>query len=103
MSEVPEKLPYPGRLEEPVAKPAAKLVNEDFDKILLDKKMSRREIEVVKLAAKGFSNKELASQLFVTEKTIKFHLTNIYKKMEVKSRSQLIVWCSPHLTFKEAD
>src|ERR1700743_1707843 len=45
------------------------------------------------------SNKEVASQLFVTEKTVKFHLTNIYKKMAVKSRAQLIVWCVPHVDF----
>jgi LuxR family transcriptional regulator, positive regulator of biofilm formation len=30
---------------------------------------------------------------------VKFHLTNIYKKMSVKSRAQLIVWCLPHLGF----
>jgi gentisate 1,2-dioxygenase len=41
--------------------------------------------------------------LFVTEKTVKFHLTNIYKKMNVKSRAQLIVWCLPHLGFVEKD
>jgi hypothetical protein len=44
----------------------------------------------------------VAGQLFVTEKTVKFHLTNIYKKMSVKSRAQLIVWCLPHLGFIEA-
>ena len=37
--------------------------------------------------------------MFVTEKTVKFHLTNIYKKMDVKSRAQLIVWCMPHTQF----
>ncbi|MES3039122.1 MAG: helix-turn-helix transcriptional regulator, partial [Bdellovibrionota bacterium] len=37
------------------------------------------------------------------EKTVKFHLTNIYKKMNVKSRAQLIVWCLPHLGFVESE
>lgn len=63
--------------------------------------LSRREAEVASIVAKGKSNKEVATDLFVTEKTVKFHLTNIYKKMQVKSRAQLIVWCVPHLKFEE--
>jgi len=66
---------------------------------LSQKGLSNRESEVAELVSKGLSNKEVASQLFVTEKTVKFHLTNIYKKMGVKSRAQLIVWCLPHLEF----
>ncbi len=68
---------------------------------LLQKGLSNREAEVAELVSKGLSNKEVANQLFVTEKTVKFHLTNIYKKMNVKSRAQLIVWCLPHLGFVE--
>ena len=67
--------------------------------ILIQKGLSNRESEVAELVSKGLSNKEVANQLFVTEKTVKFHLTNIYKKMSVKSRAQLIVWCLPHLGF----
>ena len=55
------------------------------------------------MVTKGLSNKEVANQLFVTEKTIKFHLTNIYKKMSLKSRAQLIVWCMPHQHFLEEE
>ena len=69
--------------------------------ILIQKGLSNREAEVAELVSKGLSNKEVANQLFVTEKTVKFHLTNIYKKMSVKSRAQLIVWCLPHLGFVE--
>lgn len=71
--------------------------------ILIQKGLSNRESEVAELVTKGMSNKEVANQLFVTEKTVKFHLTNIYKKMNVKSRAQLIVWCLPHLSFIEND
>jgi predicted ArsR family transcriptional regulator len=39
----------------------------------------------------GLSNKEIANKLFVTEKTVKFHLTNIYRKSQVKSRTQFVV------------
>lgn len=67
--------------------------------VLIQRGLSNREAEVAELVSKGLSNKEVANQLFVTEKTVKFHLTNIYKKMSVKSRAQLIVWCLPHLGF----
>lgn len=53
--------------------------------------LSKREAEVAELVSKGHSNKVVAGLLFVTEKTVKFHLTNIYKWLRVKSRSQLIV------------
>jgi LuxR family transcriptional regulator, positive regulator of biofilm formation len=71
--------------------------------ILIQKGLSNRESEVAELVTKGLSNKEVANQLFVTEKTVKFHLTNIYKKMNVKSRAQLIVWCLPHMGFVEKE
>ncbi len=71
--------------------------------ILIQKGLSNRESEVAELVTKGMSNKEVANQLFVTEKTVKFHLTNIYKKMSVKSRAQLIVWCMPHFNFIETE
>lgn len=70
---------------------------------LLQKGLSNREVEVAELVSKGMANKEVADRLFVTEKTVKFHLTNIYKKMAIKSRSQLIVWCLPHLRMQEED
>lgn len=71
--------------------------------VLIQRGLSNREAEVAELVTKGLSNKEVANQLFVTEKTVKFHLTNIYKKMNVKSRAQLIVWCMPHAAFVEKD
>ncbi len=69
--------------------------------VLIKEGLSNREAEVAELVTQGLSNKEVANRLFVTEKTVKFHLTNIYKKMNVKSRAQLIVWCLPNMTFAE--
>lgn len=54
-------------------------------------KLSKSELKVVSEIIRGLTNKEVGNNLFVSEKTIKFHLTNIYKKMGVQSRSQLIV------------
>lgn len=62
--------------------------------------LTTREYEVATLVIKGLSNKAIASELFVTEKTVKFHLTSIYRKMHVKSRTQLIVWAMPHMSFE---
>lgn len=49
---------------------------------------SRAEQAVVDLLKTGLSNKEMADCLFVTEKTVKFHLTRIYKKAGVRGRSE---------------
>ena len=48
-----------------------------------------REREVMRLAAKGLTNKAIAHELNVTEGTIKIHLHNIYRKLAIKSRFAL--------------
>lgn len=53
--------------------------------------LSNRQKEVVDLVCKGLSNKEIANQLFITEKTVKFHLTTIFKLSGVKNRTQLVL------------
>ena len=70
--------------------------------VLTAKGLTEREFLVADLVSRGLSNKEIANQLFITEKTVKFHLTNTYKKMGVKSRAQLIVFCLPYLGFNES-
>jgi LuxR family transcriptional regulator, positive regulator of biofilm formation len=67
--------------------------------VLIQKGLSNREAEIATLITMGLSNKEIGNQLFITEKTVKFHLTNTYKKMNVKSRAQLIVYCLPFTGF----
>ena len=61
-----------------------------FEELLKTKGLSRREIEVAHEISKGITNKEAANALFVCEKTVKYHLTNIYSKLSVKSRAKLI-------------
>lgn len=67
---------------------------------LMEKGLSRREAEVAIIVYEGISNKEIADRLFVTDKAIKFHLTNIYRKLRVKQRGQLILMCA-HITDAE--
>jgi len=53
--------------------------------------LSERESEVLKLVALGMSNKEIAARLFLSQRTVKAHLTNIFNKLNVASRSEAIV------------
>ncbi len=51
--------------------------------------LTEREMEVATLAAKGMSNKEIASVLYITETTVKFHLRNVFSKLGINRRSKL--------------
>ena len=53
-------------------------------------KLTRRECEVAELVCRGMSNKEIASALFLSEKTVKTHMSNILAKLGVRDRSQLV-------------
>jgi DNA-binding NarL/FixJ family response regulator len=50
--------------------------------------LTGREIETVRLVAKGLSNAEVGRTLLVTEQTVKFHLSNIFRKLNVSNRTQ---------------
>ncbi|MXV17241.1 winged helix-turn-helix transcriptional regulator [Pedobacter sp. HMF7056] len=52
--------------------------------------LSTRELEVLRLLAKGHSNAEIAEQLFLSLSTVKTHASNLFVKMDVKSRTQAI-------------
>jgi len=53
--------------------------------------LSERESEVLKLVTLGMNNKEIAEKLFLSQRTVKAHLTNIFNKLNVASRSEAIV------------
>jgi len=50
--------------------------------------LTKRELEVLKEIASGKSNKEIASSLFITEKTVKTHVSNVLAKLELADRTQ---------------
>ena len=53
-------------------------------------KITRREIEILQLVYKGKSNPDIAAQLYISESTVKHHLSNIYEKTKTTSRYELI-------------
>lgn len=55
--------------------------------------LSAREWEIVGLLAQGFGTSEIARRLYVTPKTVKNHLSNIYSKLGVKGRSEMLALC----------
>ncbi len=48
--------------------------------------LTRRELEILKLVAEGLTNEEIGKKIFISEKTVKTHLTNIFDKLKVNNR-----------------
>ena len=55
-------------------------------------RLTAREMDVLSCIAKGFSNQDIAQALFVSEKTVKNHLTNIFRKLHVSDRTQAVLY-----------
>ena len=54
--------------------------------------LTKRELEILRLVGEGHSNGDMARMLWVTEQTIKFHLSNIYRKLNVSNRTEASRW-----------
>lgn len=67
-----------------------RLGSEDVDLPALVEPLSERELEVLRLIAKGLSNDQIAKQLVIAQGTVKRHITNLYGKLAVESRTQAI-------------
>lgn len=57
-----------------------------------DYKLTKREMKIIKEITRGHSNKDIASKLSITERTVKAHLTNIFSKLGLKNRYQLMIF-----------
>ena len=69
----------------------SKLIARDLDLEKLEK-LSDREIEVLKLVAVGMFNKDIGKELDISERTVKNHMSNIFKKIECDDRTQAAVF-----------
>ena len=58
--------------------------------------LTEREREVLALVGQGASNKEIASSLFITERTARTHVSNILGKLGLASRTQAALWAVDH-------
>lgn len=58
--------------------------------------LTEREQQVVELICKGLKNKEIADQLFITETTVRHHLTSVFSKLEITSRLELVIYAFKH-------
>jgi two-component system response regulator DevR len=58
--------------------------------------LTRRELEILRLVSEGHSNAQVARTLWVTEQTVKFHLSNIYRKLHVGNRTEASRWAQLH-------
>ena len=57
-------------------------------------RLTDREFEVVRLLSHGWTNNLIAEELSLTERTVRFHLRNIYDKLDVNTRGEAIAWAS---------
>lgn len=69
----------------------ARLISRDTDKDKIDS-LTKRELEVLIQVANGMFNKEIATVLSISERTVKNHISNIFKKIEVADRTQAAVF-----------
>lgn len=58
--------------------------------------LTNRERQILQLVAEGHSNAQLARMLWVTEQTVKFHLSNVYRKIDVSNRTEAARWAQLH-------
>jgi two-component system, NarL family, response regulator LiaR len=80
---------------------AAKMMNrfrepKKAEKKPLHEELTDREMEVLMLLAKGKSNQDIADDLFIGIKTVKYHITNIFAKLEVEDRTQAAIYAHRH-------
>lgn len=61
--------------------------------------LTARELEVLKLAARGITNREIADSLCISVRTVQVHLSNVFAKLGVGSRTEAVVWALRHGLF----
>ena len=54
-------------------------------------RLTEREIEVLKLVARGMNNRDIAKELFISENTVKNHVRNILEKLQIHSRMEAVM------------
>lgn len=66
---------------------ASKLMNKTRAKY---EELTKREYQILRLMARGYSNKKIAYELFISERTVKFHISSIFFKLDVSNRTEAV-------------
>ena len=75
-----------------VSRIVAKLLHKDEERKEAAQLLTPRELEIVRMVARGLRNRAIAEQLLISEGTVKIHLHNIYQKLNVDGRLELAVY-----------
>ncbi len=65
--------------------------------------LTPRELEILRLTARGFTNRRIAARLWVTEQTVKFHLSNTYRKLGVTNRTEATHYAYLHALVEQSE
>jgi DNA-binding NarL/FixJ family response regulator len=65
--------------------------------------LTEREQTLLRALARGLSNKQISEELWITEQTVKFHLRNIYRKLDVANRTGAVTWAHEHGLARDDD
>lgn len=65
--------------------------------------ITTREMEILKLLVRGLTNQEIAAAIYLSEKTIKNHLTSLFRKFAVSDRTQAVLYAIRHKIIDDAD
>lgn len=76
-----------GKIKNSSSKTSEQIEEHQLDLSLL----SRREIEVARLAAKGYTNAQIAQTLYISSETVKRHMASIFEKLGIESRKELML------------
>lgn len=72
-------------------------LNESMEDYALDKEkiewLTKRELDVLRLISEGCSNKKISDELTISERTVKNHISHIFRKIDVQDRTQAAVFC----------
>lgn len=81
----------PSKVAEVLAKRAVK-EEKKADKKVVNLPLTERELEVASMIADGFTNRQIASALYITDGTVKNYVSNIYSKLGIKDRTKLAIY-----------